>query len=341
MSLKKVIYAHGIHSGGGLTLLRAILSAIENNDDYKLVVDTRTRKFITEYHLNDVEYFSPGIFGRLRSELRLRLLKPKVKKILSFNSLPFLIPVGTPTAIFFQNVNLLRQAELSSGWAKLKSRLFTLTASRVEDFIVQTNSVKRLLFNYANINSRVFTMLESDLFDAEDDTQNTTSSSVKKFVYVADGERHKNHDCLLKAWNLLFEQFPELDIQLLLTLPDSEDGVWRKMTTKYDLERLRVSNLGVITRSKVLELYKECDALIFPSLSESMGLPLLEAKQAKLDIIASELDYVRDVVNPVEVFNPESELSIARAIARYLGLVWPKSVVPVTAKELLDRVFAN
>jgi glycosyltransferase involved in cell wall biosynthesis len=64
----------------------------------------------------------------------------------------------------------------------------------------------------------------------------------------------------------------------------------------------------------------QAKALIFPSLFESFGLPLLEAAKAGLPILASERDYVRDVVKPVASFDPESALSIARAVLRHQGL---------------------
>ena len=60
-------------------------------------------------------------------------------------------------------------------------------------------------------------------------------------------------------------------------------------------------------------------ALIFPSKYESFGLPLIEASKMHIPIIASELDFVRDVCNPIQTFDPNSAISIARAINRFFG----------------------
>ena len=54
----------------------------------------------------------------------------------------------------------------------------------------------------------------------------------------------------------------------------------------------------------MLSIYKLVDYLLFPSISESFGLPLLEAKLNKTKIIASDLDYVFDICKPDFVFNP-------------------------------------
>ncbi|MGH8848481.1 MAG: glycosyltransferase, partial [Polaromonas sp.] len=40
-------------------------------------------------------------------------------------------------------------------------------------------------------------------------------------------------------------------------------------------------------------------------------------------ILASELDYVRDVCSPVQTFDPASPVSIARAVKRFLAVPEP------------------
>jgi glycosyltransferase involved in cell wall biosynthesis len=101
--------------------------------------------------------------------------------------------------------------------------------------------------------------------------------------------------------------------------------------------RIRVYNLGVLPREQVLELYKCAGALIFPSTSESFGLPLVGAAACGPPIVVEELDYVRNVVTPVETFDPESPLSIARMVRRFLGC--PETPGPLmTTSEFLERI---
>ena len=67
--------------------------------------------------------------------------------------------------------------------------------------------------------------------------------------------------------------------------------------------------------------YKVSGALIFPSLRESFGLPLVEATKLKVPILASELDFVYDVCQPAETFDPKSPRSIARAVKRFKNII--------------------
>jgi glycosyltransferase involved in cell wall biosynthesis len=136
------------------------------------------------------------------------------------------------------------------------------------------------------------------------------------FVYVADGEAHKNHTRLLQAWRLLAQQ--GLRPRLALTLGARDQPLLDALQALQRECAVEIHNLGQMPHAQVLQLYQRARALIFPSLTESFGLPLLEARQLGLPILAPELDYVRDVCEPAETFDPHSARSIARAVQRFV-----------------------
>ena len=74
-----------------------------------------------------------------------------------------------------------------------------------------------------------------------------------------------------------------------------------------------------VSHSLILSYLNNSNALIYPSLTESLGIPLLEAKSLDIPIVASELDYVRDISSPIQTFDPKSSISISRAVKRFLG----------------------
>ena len=103
---------------------------------------------------------------------------------------------------------------------------------------------------------------------------------------------------------------------------------------------LKIDNIGAIGHEAALSLYRQARALVYPSSLESFGIPLLEAHQAGIDILAPERDYVRDLLDPVESFDPDSSVSIARAVRRYLGELEPRHA-PATAADFLQAVLAS
>ena len=153
---------------------------------------------------------------------------------------------------------------------------------------------------------------------------------------MASGDTHKNHRKLIGAWCLLAKEglFPSLR----LTIDDQEfPELCAWINRQSEQNKLDVENMGNLDHGEVKKLYARVDALIFPSTLESFGIPLIEARQAGLPVLASELDYVRDVLDPDQSFDPSSEVSIARAVKRFIGL--NESALPlVDAKDFFAHI---
>lgn len=61
-----------------------------------------------------------------------------------------------------------------------------------------------------------------------------------------------------------------------------------------------VKLIGKISHREVLEYYKNSDLLVFPSKLETLGLPLLEAQQFNLEILAIDYEYAREATKNYE-----------------------------------------
>ena len=155
-----------------------------------------------------------------------------------------------------------------------------------------------------------------------------------QFFYPADGVGHKNHKQLLDAWFILASQkrFPKL----ILTLSDNE-----MKRFNYQRNLPNICNVGKVDRSKVLEILKDSDAMIFPSSAETFGIPLLEASAYNIPILASEKDFVRDVCVPDFTFNPLSSTSIADAVDRFMGLERAHNFDIYTSSQVRDKILSS
>ena len=91
------------------------------------------------------------------------------------------------------------------------------------------------------------------------------------------------------------------------------------------------------------ELYFTCPYLIFPSVMESFGLPLIEATDSGMKVIASNLPFVHDVVVPSLVFEPMDKVSIADAVIKALTspLQESKIVTRNEADQLINLLLAK
>ena len=101
----------------------------------------------------------------------------------------------------------------------------------------------------------------------------------------------------------------------------------------------------VITRNNVLSLFKnKISTLIFPSLDESFGIPLIEACLYKKNILVSNRNYAHDLIQDAIYFNPESINSIKNSINKYLNHpinskpTLRKSINFISAKKFINSV---
>lgn len=325
-SSRLFLHATNVHQGGGKVLLTAILAAVPKKTHVMAQLDQRmTVSLPLSANLN-VEFVKPSVLQRLRAEWRLALSSQPHDVILCFGNLPPLFKLSGRVQVFLQNRYLIDDVPLSDFPLKTRIRLWmerrwlSARMSNVDAFIVQTPSMQKLL--EARTKGKVPVHVLPFIADPANYSRKFTKHEADgrrqvKFAYVASGEPHKNHRTLVSAWCLLAEEqlYPKLNLTLdRHRFPDLCDWIEHRV----ERHQLKIKNEGTLPLEEVPRLYSRVDALIYPSTFESFGLPLIEARQAGLPILASELNYVRDVIDPEETFDPDSPVSIARAVKRFM-----------------------
>jgi glycosyltransferase involved in cell wall biosynthesis len=278
-----------------------------------------------------VKRVRPSVIERFTAE---RWLADNVRTgdvALCFGNLPPLFKLRGHAVVFLQNRYLIDYVRLDSFPLNIRARLgierlwLSNRMTNADEFVVQTPTMKNLL--EARTQGRVPVRVLPFMTQASGYARNVAQATAEKretceFLYVASGEPHKNHRRMIEAWRLLAEE--GLLPSLRLTLDETRfSTLCREIEEMCQCHGLRVKNMGTLSHGDVLALYKDVDALIYPSTFESFGLPLIEARQEGLPILASELNYVRDVCSPVQTFDPTSPVSIARAVKRFISVPEP------------------
>jgi glycosyltransferase involved in cell wall biosynthesis len=129
-------------------------------------------------------------------------------------------------------------------------------------------------------------------------------------LYPAHAWPHKNHARLLEAFALLRADLPELRLVLtgggLEELGSLPDGVVR---------------LGVVPIEELASLYRTAACLVFPSVYEGFGLPLLEAMASGCPVAAANRAAVPEVCGDAAVyFDPDDAEAIANGVREALAL---------------------
>lgn len=328
MSRKLIINAVNINNGGGAALLTPVLQNLPAQGfDVVAILDERMRFYENSIPQGvTINRVPPTFIKRLRSEWRIYKEARAGDLILCFGNLPLLFNSAGRVNVFLQNRYLIENVPLRHFPFKTKVRLWmerlwlSARLSSVDEFIVQTPSMQRLLESRtkSTVPVRVLPFMDNA---AEYSRRLTGDHSVDAqqslFAYVASGEPHKNHRVLVSAWCLLAQGHLYPSLKLTVDRQSFPD-LCKWIDTQVTQYGLNITNEGKLSSEAVSQLYSLIDALIYPSVFESFGLPLIEARQAGLPILASELDFVRDVLDPEETFDPTSPLSVARAVKRFL-----------------------
>lgn len=333
MNKKLIINASNIKSFGGLILLKEIILNLNHKYETVLLLNINSKP-----QLNDVEcpkntyFFSSSLAGRFKCELFLKKISHSQDKVLCFGNLPPLFNLPSTVFVFFHNVTMLKNIS--------KFGLYFFLSSKKFNFIVQSNSVKKMLSSsYLNNNNKIYILPFYKSINRSKYANNKSDRSNCTFIYPANGELHKNHTNLIKAWiNLSKEKiFPKL----VLTICDKKNlNLLDKINHSIEKYNIDIVNIGEVPHSNLLKELASSSALVYPSLNESFGIPLIEARLLNIPIISSELDYVRDLVSPVQSFDPNSPLSISRAVKRFLNIEKPTQKVG-SPKEFIEFILSS
>jgi glycosyltransferase involved in cell wall biosynthesis len=104
-----------------------------------------------------------------------------------------------------------------------------------------------------------------------------------------------------------------------------------------------VFNLGFVSEGELRDLYERTEGLVYPSLDEGFGIPLLDAARFGRPIICSAIPVFREIVEDAAVyFDPESPASIAAGLeAAASGAGKPGEYPRILEKYSWERSAAN
>lgn len=162
----------------------------------------------------------------------------------------------------------------------------------------------------------VHTGVEDDFFTDVDGGPRPADLPERFFFYPAAFWPHKNHLRLLQAVARLRER-DGFRLPLLLSgMNAADDGPARAEVERLGLTE-QVSFLGYISRERLRQLFRHADFMIFPSLFEGFGIPVVEAMASGCPVACARATSLPEVVgNDGLLFDPENVEAIAGAISR-------------------------
>lgn len=142
----------------------------------------------------------------------------------------------------------------------------------------------------------------------------------KYLFYPANFWLHKNHEVLIKAFNIACQEGLPKDIKLVFTgASDQRENSLLSFVQSLNLQS-RVLFLGYLPDGDLAELMANCAGIVFPSLYEGFGLPVIEAMAAGVPVACSNTTSLPEIAGDAALFfDPSNPTEIARAQLALVG----------------------
>ena len=136
-------------------------------------------------------------------------------------------------------------------------------------------------------------------------------------LYPANFWPHKNHELLLTAFGMYRSRHPESRLKLVLTGAPGPRMVFLEDASRRMGLAEHVIFAGYVPDEEFAALLYGCRGLIFPSLYEGFGMPLLEAMAAGKPVLASNATSLPEVAGrAAALFDPRKPREIVACLER-------------------------
>jgi glycosyltransferase involved in cell wall biosynthesis len=154
---------------------------------------------------------------------------------------------------------------------------------------------------------------KEDVIDLED-LEEKYKIKTPYFFFLGTIEPRKNIEFLVKAFSLLLEKNPSLNIQLVLAGARGwkNERIFRtieEVNKKYASKDPVINYLGYVPHQDKWALFEKAIAFLYPSLYEGFGLPPLEAMAVGTPVITAATSSLLEVVGSGGILLDPQDLS--------------------------------
>lgn len=168
---------------------------------------------------------------------------------------------------------------------------------------------ERLFYTYLPIHARL---------ESARDEITAPEKTVKArpfFFYPANLWLHKNHEVLLVSYARYLHNSKKEGWDLVLTFQEESRAEYLRLLAKTLGISDRVRFLGFLNEAALHKIWTRAGALVFPSLHEGFGIPLLEAMHYGVPIITSEEFSLKEVAGDAcYLVDPRKPVALSEAL---------------------------
>ena len=260
----------------------------------------------TKNILNDIEKDNIDIYHGLSHEIPIGIEDTKIKTIVTIHDL-----------IYLRYPNLFSSVDL-----KIYDKKFRSACKRADKIIAVSKQTKKDIINFFSIDEQKIEVIyqgcnkafkKSD-YDNYELIKNKFGLFDEYLLYVGSIEERKNLLTLLEA-------LKDIPTKKLIIIGDGRN--YKKKCVSFINNNNLSSRTLILSGLKIDEMatiYKHAEMLIYPSIFEGFGIPILEALYSKIPVITSKGGCFSEAGGPDSIYiNPLSKKEIIEAIKKIEG----------------------
>lgn len=197
----------------------------------------------------------------------------------------------------------------------IKARITRLLMRNTKFFITQSNMAKKCILRTVHTFPENVWVV-SNVLSAKYQKKSVikTPHAGYNMVYTSSPSVHKDYLLLPEVAHILKRTYKMNGFIIHITIPNYALSAFNRMIKKYDVENC-FQNHGYLSFEDLTQLYSQCDMGLFPSLLETFSATLLEYMYYELPIIASNLEFNREITeNAALYFHPHDAEDMAAKI---------------------------
>lgn len=227
---------------------------------------------------------------------------------------------GVPTVVALRNLNIYDRRFYDTLRLRTLERLVRLGMRRAERVIFPSEHAAKEIASRLKIPAERFAVvphgISAEVFDSEGPR---FRSKVPYLFSPCAPERHKNLSVAIRGLAALGRKDVELWIAGVSGIDPGHVHELERLAAECGVSD-RVRFLGPVPYSEIPSYYRGAAALLFPSLLETFGHPLLEAMVMGTPVLATDLSVFHEVAGEAALyFQADDPEDLARRIENLLG----------------------
>ncbi len=306
-------------------------SSVEMNDQGELKVSKKTKRHPVIFHSNDVILMldSSWLFHGYHKHY---LMSPKLRGTPIYSVLYDMVPLLTPgfcdqgMSIIFSN--WIKDAlEYSDGFICISKAV----ADEFHAFLKAIKFPRPMKIGYWHLGANFSQTVKPTEKLNRDLDVSSSPRKANNYLMVGTLEPRKGHRVAVKAFTSLWTKGDESTLTIVGKKGWAVDGLAQSIKSHPEYNK-KLFWYDSVDDSQLTGIYKKSDVLIAASFSEGFGLPIIEAVNLNIPVIASDIPVFVEVSNghDVRFFDCGDWESLLQVIKTYNDPDQKSSKKPVT-----------